>query len=112
MENVRITTTVGRVLRVLLEDPQAPQYGFDLMQRTGLPSGSLYPILARLERARWITGKKEAIDAGAEGRPPRKYYVLTADGARLARQGLAELSEQLRPPAARPVRGTPQEGWA
>lgn len=112
MEKVRITPQVGRVLKVLLEDPSEPVYGFDLMQRTGLPSGSLYPIIARLERAGWIAGRKEAIDASAEGRPPRKYYLLTADGARCAHQGLAELSAQLKPPASVPRHGLPQGGWA
>lgn len=45
MEEVRITATVGKVLRVFLDDVTAPRYGFELMQRTGLASGTLYRSL-------------------------------------------------------------------
>ena len=100
---VRITTTVAKVLRNFLEDPTDPQYGFDLMQTTGLPSGTLYPILARLENAGWITGRREAIDPRAAARPVRRMYTLTADGATAARRELAQLSTQLRPPPIRRV---------
>lgn len=95
--------TVAKVLRIFLEDPAEPQYGFDLMQSTGLPSGTLYPILARLEHAGWISGKREAIDPAAAGRPARRIYTLTAEGAVAARRELATLSAQLRPPVVRPV---------
>ncbi|MFJ4895608.1 PadR family transcriptional regulator [Streptomyces sp. NPDC088788] len=97
--DVRITTVTARVLRAFLGNPQNPQYGFDLMQLLGLSSGSLYPILARLERAGWIEGRKEDVDAVREGRPARRYYLLTAEGARDARLALAALSEELRPPS-------------
>jgi PadR family transcriptional regulator, regulatory protein PadR len=57
-------------------------YGFSIMETTGLPSGTVYPAMRRLERdgligSRW---ERQAI-ADAEQRPPRKYYRLTADGA-------------------------------
>jgi PadR family transcriptional regulator, regulatory protein PadR len=109
-----MTTAAARVLRVFLDDPAAPRYGFELMQHTRFPSGTLYPILARLERAGWITGQQETADASAEGRPVRRLYYLTSGGAQAARVELAELSAQLRPP---PVRGSllrPRggQGWA
>jgi hypothetical protein len=43
-----MTLAVAAVLRVFLDDPDAPRYGYELMRRTGFPSGKLYPILARL----------------------------------------------------------------
>ncbi len=96
--------TVAKVLRIFLEDPAEPQYGFDLMQSTGLPSGTLYPVLARLEHAGWISGKREPADsAAAAGRPARRMYTLTAEGAVAARRELTTLSAQLRPPVVRPV---------
>jgi DNA-binding PadR family transcriptional regulator len=98
-----MTTTVAKVLRIFLEDPTEPQYGFDLMQTAGLPSGTLYPILARLEHAGWISGKREVIDPSAAGRPARRMYTLTAEGATVARRELASLSAQLRPPVVRRV---------
>ncbi|MGW5218770.1 PadR family transcriptional regulator [Nocardia sp. NPDC004085] len=94
-----MTTSVANVLREFLEDPHEHRYGFDLMQRCGLSSGSLYPILARLEKAGWIVGHFEQIDPVKEGRRPRKYYTLTAEGSRAATRELAALSARLQPPA-------------
>lgn len=113
VSEVRVTVPVARVLRVFLEDPVVPRYGFDLMERTGLPSGSLYPILARLERAEWILGAKENIDPHAEGRPPRRYFTLTGLGEKVAQRRLAELAQEFAP-ASRPEWGRPglQGGFA
>jgi len=56
-------------------------YGFDIMETTGLPSGTVYPALRRLEEAGLVQSKweKEA-KALAEQRPARKYYKLTLIG--------------------------------
>jgi PadR family transcriptional regulator PadR len=56
-------------------------YGFSIMEITGLPSGTVYPAMRRLERDGLIVSRweKQSI-ADAEGRPPRKYYKVTADG--------------------------------
>lgn len=57
------------------------QYGFDIMDITGLPSGTVYPALRRLEETGLIDSKWEkASIAQREQRPPRKYYELTPDG--------------------------------
>ncbi len=99
--DVRITSTVARVLRPFLEEPTTPRYGFDLMERTRLSSGTLYPILARLEHAGWLTRHTEVSAPAAAGRPPRKFYRISANGEMLARRELEALSAELRPPAAR-----------
>lgn len=100
--DVRVTAAVARILAIFLEDPDEPRYGFDLMERTSLPSGSLYPILIRLERAGWIIGDREEIDSSAEGRPPRRYFRLTAEGYPAAQQRVSQLHERLTvPPRAR-----------
>ena len=99
IDEVRITTTVARVVRRFLDDPSEPQYGFDLMRATGLASGTLYVILARLERAGWLSSEQEDVDPVETGRPPRRLYNLTPDGAEAAHLGLAELSDELRPPS-------------
>jgi PadR family transcriptional regulator, regulatory protein PadR len=112
MAEFRMTTTVASVLREFLEDIDQRQYGFDLMRRCGLPSGSLYPVLARLERAGWIVGKVEEIDAAHEARPARKYYLLTGHGAVEASRELAVLSARLRPPTGLLRRPTEQGGFA
>lgn len=56
-------------------------YGFSVMEITGLPSGTVYPALRRLERDDLIRSswEKQSI-ADAEQRPPRKYYKLTSGG--------------------------------
>jgi DNA-binding PadR family transcriptional regulator len=56
-------------------------YGFSIMEMTGLPSGTVYPAMRRLERDAMIRSQweKQSI-ADAEQRPPRKYYKLTATG--------------------------------
>jgi|SRR5579863_2591428 len=56
-------------------------YGFSIMEMTGLPSGTVYPAMRRLERDDLIHShwEDQAI-ADAEQRPPRKYYKLTAAG--------------------------------
>jgi PadR family transcriptional regulator len=99
IQDLEVTPRLAAVLRVFLEDPERPRYGFELMRLTGQPSGTLYPILAKLESAGWITGGREQIDPRAEGRPPRRFYRLTDVAAGAAHERLTALSEQYRPPA-------------
>jgi len=69
-------------LLVLTELMQAPQYGYGLMQSTGIKSGTLYPILMRLTDRGFLTS--ETIEPETTGRPPRQNYRLTAQGRRYA----------------------------
>lgn len=56
-------------------------YGFDVMDATGLPSGTVYPALRRMEAAGLVRSKWEnAATAQREQRPPRKYYDITRSG--------------------------------
>lgn len=105
-----LTPRMAQVIKVFLEDPQQERYGFDLMQVTGLPSGTLYPILAKFEAARWLTAGKEDIDPHAEGRPARRFYRITGSAVPVTRQQLAELSERYRPPAPVRQRLAPERG--
>lgn len=100
-----LTPRMAQAIRVFLEDPQQERYGYDLMQATGMQSGTLYPILAKFEAAGWLTTGRENIDTRAEGRPARRFYRITGTAVPVARQQLAELSERYRPPA--PVRPRP-----
>lgn len=64
-------------------------YGFDIIDATGLGSGTIYPILRRLERAGLLEGSHEPVErAYDEGRPPRRYYTVTALGATTLRSAL------------------------
>jgi PadR family transcriptional regulator PadR len=68
-------------------------FGMDIMSRTGRASGTVYPILSRLEDEGWIEGHWEDPNR-CEGRPPRRYYSLTGLGAREARAALARLESR------------------
>jgi len=85
-----LSYTVAIILRTL---ENGYQYGFDIMDVTGLPSGTVYPALRRLEDAGLVKSKweKHAL-AQAEARPPRKYYELTKAG----REALVEALSRYR----------------
>jgi PadR family transcriptional regulator len=100
----RMTLPTLRVLKVLLEDPSAERYGLDLARVTKLPTGSLYPILIRLEKAGWLVSHWE--ETYPEVRPRRRFYHLTRDGAEKAQGILQDLSPlpspiPWKPPAPR-----------
>lgn len=88
----RMTQPTQAVLRALLVEPNKPMYGSQVCAEAGLPSGTIYPILARLEREYgWLESEWEDPDISiAEGRPRRRYYQLSRDGAQAARLALAE----------------------
>lgn len=66
---------------VLLAIENGHRYGFDIMDATSLPDGTVYPILRRLERRGVLKGAWEKkAEADAERRPARRYYELTAVG--------------------------------
>ena len=81
---------MGRVLLgVFLRDPSRRWYGLEIIKAAGIQSGTLYPVLGRLENLGWIEGEWEDIDPAVEGRRPRRYYALTAAGLRAARDAQA-----------------------
>ena len=65
------------------------RHGFDIMDATGLPSGTVYPILGRLERDGYVRSRWEAqTTAFREKRPPRRYYEVTASGVKTLAQSI------------------------
>jgi DNA-binding PadR family transcriptional regulator len=60
-----------------------------LSRAAGLASGTIHPILARLERAGWLESRWEDVDPREQGRPRRRYYQLTPDGVELAGDALS-----------------------
>ena len=107
-----LTSKMAAVIKIFLEDTCQPRYGGELMRLAGQPSGTLYPILAKLERAGWLVGGREDIDPRTAGRPARRFYRITGAGALAARCQLAELSERYRPPAPGRARLAPRGGTA
>ncbi len=77
-----MTKSLGTAqLRVLEAIAGGTGYGFDVMDQTGLPSGSVYPALSKLEKSGLVRSRWEAVTlARREKRPPRRYYEITASG--------------------------------
>ena len=74
---------------VMLAVSRGVRYGFDIMDASGLQSGTVYPILRRLEAAGMLRSRWEAVvDARDEQRPPRRYYQITGAGLRELRDAL------------------------
>lgn len=83
------------VLRALAE---GALYGFDVMDATGLASGTVYPILGRLEARGLASSRWEDPEVHRrEGRPARKYYRITAEGRRSLAAELERFRELGRP---------------
>src|SRR5437764_11900425 len=87
----RMTLPTQLVLRELLSDPAREMYGLEICEATGLPSGTIHPILARLEGLGWLTSHWENPQPGTLGRPPRRYYCFTTRGVEQARLAMAAL---------------------
>ena len=89
--DVRLTQPTLKVLRYLLEKPREGRSGAQMSKATKVGSGTLYPMLARLEAAGWLTSEWEAVDPSEAGRPRRRFYKLTAVGQNNAYTALADL---------------------
>jgi PadR family transcriptional regulator, regulatory protein PadR len=99
----RPSITASSVLQALAD---GAQYGFDVIDRTGLPSGTVYPALSRLERDGYVRSTWEDEDeAHAEGRPARRYYRLTAAGVRALAEATSHYRSLLPALGLKPVRG-------
>jgi|ERR1700733_5416679 PadR family transcriptional regulator, regulatory protein PadR len=90
--NVRMSLQTLKVLEAFLENPADQLSGTEVHQRSRLASGTLYPILLRLEAAGWFTSRWEAIDPSTAGRPRRRLYRLTPTGLKQASEVFASFN--------------------
>lgn len=80
---IRMTTPVRMVLDALAHaKPDDPLWGYKLTELTGLGSGTIYPILERLETGKYVEARMES--PRPADRPPRRFYELTGTGSELA----------------------------
>jgi len=84
---LRASPKTLNLLDALLARPAQWHHGYALSQATRIASGTLYPILMRLEKLRWLETRWE--QPGKTGRPPRHLYRLTSEGRAWAREELA-----------------------
>lgn len=90
--DVRLSLQTLRVLEAFLEHPAEELAGADVQKRSGLASGTLYPILLRLESAGWFVSRWESVDPSSVGRPRRRLYRLTPTGLSRASEVFASFS--------------------
>ena len=89
---VRMTRQAQKVLFLLLRSPRDELSGVEIAEETELASGSLYPLLYRLEGARLLLARWEEQNPSDLGRPRRRYYRLTPEGVALARKELKQIA--------------------
>lgn len=99
----KMTLATQLVLRELLANPAQERYGLELSQAAGLESGTIHPILARLEKLGWVDSRWEDADPAVEGRPRRRYYQLNPNGIEEASGALARARKPIAPVMPRPV---------
>jgi PadR family transcriptional regulator PadR len=80
IREVRLSLQTLRVLEAFLDNPAEELAGSDVQKRGKLASGTLYPILLRLESAGWFVSRWESVDPTHVGRPRRRLYRLTPNG--------------------------------
>jgi PadR family transcriptional regulator len=102
----RMTQTTLAVLRVFIDRAGDPLYGLEIGRAAGVRSGSLYPILDRLEQSGILAGEWEDADPRLAGRPRRRNYRLTGRGEAVATAELRAAQERLVPRAWRAGPGT------
>lgn len=87
--DIQLSYNAALVLQALVN---GHAYGFEIMRTAHLPSGTVYPLLRRLEAGGLVASQwEEAEQAHEGGRPPRRYYSATPEG----RAALAEARERL-----------------
>jgi len=100
-----MTQATLAVLRALSTHPTDAMYGLQICAEAGLPSGTIHPILARLETAGWLDSSWEDIDPVEQGRPRRRYYRLSPAGAARAHNALTRADAAVAALRVRPAAG-------
>jgi PadR family transcriptional regulator PadR len=92
----RLSAQTLKVLGALMSARTSELAGSEIARETKLASGTLYPILLRLEEAGWLASRWEAGDPRALGRPRRRLYHATGVGAKKAKAAFRELAPAVR----------------
>jgi PadR family transcriptional regulator PadR len=94
MTPIRLTHATSLILRAMVA---GHRHGFDIMEASGLPSGTVYPALRRLESWAHVTSRwEDDHEARRAGRPRRRFYALTPSGRALAAEAGERLGEAAR----------------
>ena len=105
MRKRRISDETAAVLQLFLSAPAQPRYGREIVALAGLKSGSLYPMLRRLEEREVLQSKWEDLEKAVDaGRRPRRLYWLRGDRTEEALEMLSDWQKAQRK-SRRPVLG-------
>jgi len=91
MSEIRLSQAALKALRFLLDAPLVAHSGAEIARATHVQSGTLYPMLIRLEAAGWLRSEWEQIDPREQGRPRKRFYKLTSIGQNSANSALTDL---------------------
>lgn len=112
-QQLRMTGPVLKTLAMFLERHPRPLSGADIVNEKRIFSGTLYPVLERLEKAGWLESRWEEIDPSKAGRPRKRLYILTGLGARKASYELEALGINISRQKAKAIgRRTGKPEWA
>jgi PadR family transcriptional regulator PadR len=89
-DKIRMSGPTLKLLKLLVEDPNTGRSGAEISKITKTGSSTMYPLLQRLEIAKWIEGEWENVDPSEVGRPKRRLYKLTRSGQAAALKELAQ----------------------
>ncbi len=89
---IRFSHPTLAILDALLAHPAQWHHGYAMSLQTNIPSGTLFPILMRLDKRGWLETRWE--NSVPQGRPPRHLYRLTADGREWAREELRAVQQR------------------
>ena len=98
IRDTRLTYQSLLVLKVFLDRPQEGLTGADIWKQTKLLSGTLYPILMRLERTGLLESRWEQLDPSESGPPKKRLYRLTGVGYNETRAALGDLGVPMGSP--------------
>jgi PadR family transcriptional regulator, regulatory protein PadR len=88
----RLSHQTLAVLGAFASNPRRELSGAQISRLTGLPSGTLYPMLLRLEKAGWLRSRWEVEEPQVLGRPRRRFYRITGEGAKHGHAAMRELN--------------------
>jgi len=93
--DIRLTGPTLKVIGQMLSAPMDGLSGAEISKATGISSGTLYPILFRLERAGWLNSEWEEGDPSNMGRPRKRLYQLTSSGAEKSKMAFHDLAPSI-----------------
>jgi PadR family transcriptional regulator PadR len=91
MHQLRLSSQTLKVLGALISSPRDELSGSEIGRMTKIASGTLYPILLRLERSKWLESRWENDNPSTLGRPRRRFYRVTPLGEKNAKEAFREL---------------------